>query len=488
MKRKSFARLFVATTLSFLTLVVGAAVWMSPRTAGLIAEIGNSANGVIITNVRLFDGHEARLKPVAGVRVDGEYISDIYEAVLPADDRALVIEGQGRVLMPSLIDFHVHFGMADGQPVWGGGPSRIPDLARQNESFLYAGVTSVVLGSGNPLAPFLPSSLYEPNRYETGRQVVAEEGHPILMLRELVPWPVNDYFASRLTLPFAPGAVDEAAVRALAAEDINHVKLIFDDAIPWGAPRLTEEDVVRVSGIVHAAGKPLYVHPGDRYEALVAATAGADVLMHTPFVDPFLPEDLVLLAGAGTHFVTTSQIWLWLARGLPDAPGFSDLERTLMPVPVRDAFMGPREAALASYQSPHFSTSYLQRIPLFDQMVERNIKAMYQAGVPLVAGTDTGVPGLTYGASLVFELERLQGFGMAPVDVLRAATSVPGRLLDRDPARQGGRLGTVSVGAPAELILLPGNPLEDVRTLQQLDLVFSGGRVFERVIPLARGR
>lgn len=121
-------------------------------------------------------------------------------------------------------------------------------------------------------------------------------------------------------------------------------------------------------------------------------------------------------------------------------------------------------------------------------MVERNIKAMYQAGVPLVAGTDTGVPGLTYGASLVFELERLQGFGMAPVDVLRAATSVPGRLLDRDPARQGGRLGTVSVGAPAELILLPGNPLEDVRTLQQLDLVFSGGRVFERVIPLARGR
>jgi len=177
MKRKSFARLFVATTLSFFTLVVGAAVWMSPRTAGLIAEIGNSANGVIITNVRLFDGHEARLKPVAGVRVDGEYISDIYEAVLPADDGALV-----------------------------------------------------------------------------------------------------------------------------------------------------------------------------------------------------------------------------------------------------------------------------------------------------------------------FELERLQGFGMAPVDVLRAATSVPGRLLDRDPARQGGRLGTVSVGAPAELILLPGNPLEDVRTLQQLDLVFSGGRVFERVIPLARGR
>ncbi len=97
--------------------------------------------------------------------------------------------------------------------------------------------------------------------------------------------------------------------------------------------------------------------------------------------------------------------------------------------------------------------------------------------MPLVAGADTGVPGLVPGASLQYELRHLSSLGIPVADVLRLATVTPGRLL----ARSGRVFGEVKSGNLAELIVVMGNPLEDIRQLESVPYVFTQGRVYERL-------
>lgn len=455
-----------------------------PENAGLVEVEADTSGGVLIENVRIFDGESPGLESVAAVRVDGERITAIYRDDVPADSSAVTIDGNGRVLMPSLIDFHVHFGMSDGLPVWASAPPALPDLARQHEAMLYAGVTSVVEGSINPMIPFVRPPALSPRSYKTGRQISAVEGHPVPMLREIVPWPVSEWFASRLTLQTSSVASQSDEVAEIASGDVDFLKVIFDDSIPWESPRLSADDVRLVVDIAEDHGLPVFVHVGDPDEAVDAVNAGATVLMHTPYVGTFSSSQLNTLSENQVPIVTTSQIWLWLARGTPEAPAFTDLERFLMPESVAATYRTSRAEAMSTYSSENFSQSYVGRIPIFDSILKDNVLALYKAGVPIIAGTDTGVPGLTYGASLVFELQRMQSLGIPPVEVLKSATSVPGAILGSDDAP----LGVIEEGALAELVLLSGNPLDDVAVLEDLDLIFTQGQVLRRAKPLRDGQ
>lgn len=465
--------------------VAGVLIALSiPKSAGLLEIVSSTERGVLIRDVRLFDGVSAELELVAGVRLEGERITAIYRDMIPADLDGFVVEGRGRVLMPALIDFHVHFGMSDGMPVWATPPPGLPDLARQHEAMLYSGVTSVVEGSINPLAPFIRPPAFAPRSFKTGKQISALEGHPIPMLRELVPWPVSEWFADQLALEVSSFSEVVDEVEEIAGSDIDYLKVIFDDSIPWKSPRLSAADVGKVVDIARGHGKPVFVHVGDPNEAVDAVEAGATVLMHTPYVGTFSSSQLNRLWEHQVPVVTTSQIWLWIMRGTSDAPAFTDLETFLMPEEVAATYRTPRDEALAAYSSVNFDLSYVGRIPIFDSVLKDNVLTLYKAGVPIIAGTDTGVPGLTYGASLIFELQRLQGMGIPPIDVLKSATSVPGRILGSEDMP----LGVVQEGAAAELILLPGDPLTDVSVLQELDLIITQGQVLRRAQPLSTSR
>lgn len=98
------------------------------------------------------------------------------------------------------------------------------------------------------------------------------------------------------------------------------------------------------------------------------------------------------------------------------------------------------------------------------------IGALHRAGVPIVAGSDTGLVG--YG--LHREIELYVAAGMTPIEAIQSATRVPARAmgLDRDS-------GTVEVGKRADLILVDGDPLQDITTLRRVTRVVANGRVFD---------
>ena len=116
--------------------------------------------------------------------------------------------------------------------------------------------------------------------------------------------------------------------------------------------------------------------------------------------------------------------------------------------------------------------------------------ALHRAGVPLLAGTDAmGFPRVAPGASLHHELRLLIESGLSPYEAMRAATVAPATFLAQDD-----EFGTVAAGKRADLLLVDGNPLQDIGYLAQPVGVMARGRWFPRerlrhmLAPLASDR
>ncbi len=96
--------------------------------------------------------------------------------------------------------------------------------------------------------------------------------------------------------------------------------------------------------------------------------------------------------------------------------------------------------------------------------------ALHRAGVPIVAGTDVGVPGHT----LHRELELYVKAGMTPLEAIQSATITPARVMKLD-----NEVGTIEAGRRADLIVLDANPLENISNIRKVRLVFTQGRLFD---------
>jgi hypothetical protein len=118
----------------------------------------------------------------------------------------------------------------------------------------------------------------------------------------------------------------------------------------------------------------------------------------------------------------------------------------------------------------------IQALNRYPEFVRDVTAALHRAGVPLMAGTDAlGAPLLTPGSSLHRELELLHDAGLTPYEALRTATVVPAAFLGKAE-----EFGTIAVGRRADLLLVDGNPLEDLRTLRQPVGVMVRGRWLSR--------
>jgi hypothetical protein len=115
----------------------------------------------------------------------------------------------------------------------------------------------------------------------------------------------------------------------------------------------------------------------------------------------------------------------------------------------------------------------LNRLTGFNQKVAG---ALHRSGVPIMAGTDAmGLPLVAPGNSLHSELQLLSASGLSPYEVLRSATVVPAAFLGKSK-----EFGRIAVGQRADLLLIAGNPLENLETLKQPRGVLVRGRWLPR--------
>jgi imidazolonepropionase-like amidohydrolase len=177
---------------------------------------------------------------------------------------------------------------------------------------------------------------------------------------------------------------------------------------------LGAESLDAIMVAARAARRPVFAHAIGQSGALLAAGHGVRALAHTPVVD---------------------------------SAGAVALARTRVRVISTLASLGPRPGG------PEVVASF---------------RLLRRAGVPIVLGTDAGV--LPHGQN-ARELAALTKAGLSPAEALRAATIDAAALLGATDA------GEIKIGARGDLVVVEGDPLEDIHVVERPELVVQGGRI-----------
>jgi imidazolonepropionase-like amidohydrolase len=105
----------------------------------------------------------------------------------------------------------------------------------------------------------------------------------------------------------------------------------------------------------------------------------------------------------------------------------------------------------------------------------RRINKAHEAGVKIVTGLDMGSSPVDHPGVFAREFAVLVEAGLSPMDAIKAGTRVAAEMLGWDD-----RLGTIEAGKLADIIAVPGNPLDDVTALEDVRFVMLGGKIIRR--------
>src|SRR5438132_7385745 len=412
----------------------------------------------VMVGATLVDGTgAAAVRDAVVVMRDGRIGCAGSRAACPVPADADTVNAAGKWIIPGLIDTHVHFsqtGWVDGRPDALDLRDRYPYAQVEAElharperfyrSYLCSGVTSVFDVGGYPWT----LELQERTARSTRAPRVRAAGSLLSTIDFWLNLPDQRQF-----IYMADEATVRAAVRAHKAWGAAAIKVWY--IMPPQPP-----DTARVSALVRATGDearkvglPLIVHATGLWEAKDALRAGARVLVHSVWSAPVDDEFLALARRQGTIYVPTLTV--------PD--GYRQVsarrfERDRQPLACVDP--ATRVKALATD-----TVARAQRLSAaaVDERAARtartfaqalaNLKRVHDAGIPVALGTDAGNPLTLHGASVFMELEAMQASGLAPRDVLVAATAHAARALGLDST------GTVPAGAAADLVVLDAGPL-----------------------------
>ncbi|MFC1947724.1 amidohydrolase family protein [Chloroflexota bacterium] len=100
------------------------------------------------------------------------------------------------------------------------------------------------------------------------------------------------------------------------------------------------------------------------------------------------------------------------------------------------------------------------------------MKKLYDSGVPIATGTDSGTPGVVIGKGLHKELELFVEAGLSPMEALVAGTKTAAENIGT-----GNQLGTIEKGKSADLVVIPKNPLDDMNNTRDIKMVIKNGTI-----------
>ena len=410
-----------------------AALLLFYATSLLLGQSG--ADAYVIRNVRVFDG-ETVVERQTVVISDGKIAAVGSTVAVPSG--AQEITGEGRTLLPGLMDAHVHL------PLFGAAAA-----LQQNLAF---GVTTVVVMGTNQQAMSQVKQIQAADSFDAasirtaGPVATAPGGHPTQMEGGARP--------GSIPTVSAPGEAD-AFVAARVAEGSDFIKIIYDDIEKYGKklPMLDETTVAALVKAAHARERTAVAHIGTEGHARSAIAAGVDGLAHL-FDGTTVTPDFGQFASKHGVFVIPTLSTLYSGCGRPDGPEFLKDAETMKRVK-------PQFRSLLDMPSPPAKLSC--------DALPQTIRQLVAAGVPVLAGTDAPYPGLTYGASLHRELEHLVNAGMTPAAALAAATSAGAKAF-----RMNDR-GRIRAGMRADLVLVDGDPSKLIRHTRNIVAVWKRG-------------
>lgn len=430
---------------------------------------------VLFNNVRIIAGNGVVIQHGAVLVKNGK-IAEVFQAP-PSDTKALdaeVLDESGKTLMPGLIDMHVHIGAFGG--VYQDARKYADPNAdkRKLASYLYSGITAVRstgdwLDNSLALRKAIDSYQYlGAEFFAYGPLFTAPGGHPTELLKYM-PAQLQKTGEEQFIRTPKDSAEARAQVDALKQAGVDGIKAVLDAGNPEvGA--FNRLDTGIYDAVIAEATKdnlPSATHTGRASDVKDAADAGSSSVEHGSAIDLIPPATFAEMKAKGIAYDPTLSVFeamLDVHTGNPEPLNRSLVEQSA----PADLLASTRAMLEKAKRDPH-----PERLARWLATGNENLLNAYRAGVMLITGTDAGNMLVIHGPTVQHEMELWVKAGIPPAVALEAATYNAAQVL-----RAAGRIGSIQKGRDATLILLDGDPLQDIANTERISLVmFRGQRI-----------
>jgi len=390
------------------------------------------------------------------IEIEGSRIVDVKSGGSVIPSGAEVIDAAGMVLMPGLIDCHVHF---TGSAV--GGIQKLTErfevrlirsAVHEASQLLMAGFTSV-MDPGGLVGFHVRNAIQEgvipgPRIMAAGRYIGVTGGHgdthylPLEWVKEGRPfgWGMDGRIAD---------GPDEClrAVREQLREGVDFIKILTSGGggslrDPPTIPEFTYPEIKAMCDEAHTWGRRVMAHCYNPEAIRRSVTGGVDIIAHGNLVDE---ASVRLMREHGTMVVPTMAIYHAISKRIASGgthPG------------------GARARGM------------------YDTLFE-DIKRLHDGGLTLALGTDTMGDPLPFGKDALELQLYVEGVGLSPMEAIRIGTLNGAKVMGRDD------LGTIQTGKTADIIVLSKSPLDDIRCLQDesnVKFVMKEGKIMKNTL------
>ena len=391
---------------------------------------------------KVFDGVSEELTGPAEILVEGNRIASIGRSV----DRSpgvRVIDLSDRTVTPGFIDTHVHLTMDAAnlvqQTLESSASKALKGLSLAREYMSYGFTTLRDLGTADPEWPTVDLRNAINAGFVDGPRLIvaahilsASAGHGDL----------RGFYNPRWTLPVSAIADDTGSIKALVRREHTYGSDWIKTTNTGGyfsagddPARVTwfDDEMEVLTSTARQLGMPVAVHTGAADGCKQAIRFGARSVEHAYLIDS---EGLQMAEQAGAYVVPTMQM---------TQEDLHELQAGTLPCQAVWKFRRDNERILAS-----------QRL-----LAGSQVKVAY--------GTDCGMFPFSHG---ILEFQAMVNAGLSSIRALKAATSVAAELLSRDD------LGVLAPGKLADIVAMPGDPIEDIGSTAKVDFVMKDGIVY----------
>ena len=391
-----------------------------------------------LKNACLIDGTGKEPIPQCTILMEHGQFKEIGTDI-PVPSGAMVMDLQGKTVIPGLIDAHVHIsgssrldrpGMSHLVPSY--------DLAEMREGCLRWGVIAV-----RSCGHFMEETLAfrdgvnngtierSPRVCLSGPMFQSRGGHPCYTVFMSDPEVEQD----------ACAVIDddtqiEPIIRQSKEQGVDFTKIFYAHLnkmdYPNPVPRISKQKLKEIIDVSHQYGLSVTVHVDCPAEMLDAVQYGADCIEH------------MIGAGELENKISDELIELTKKSGAVVDPTMISIKR-----------FDPMGSA-----------------PSIWDAVKEAVRKCYDAGIPMAVGCDAGIPFVPFGEAVHDEMACLNEAGIPPLEVITMATGGNAQLLKMED-----RIGTIEPGKDADLIVLGKDPLEDIRNTKTIQLVVSKGKI-----------
>jgi len=383
----------------------------------------------LIENVRVVQNGE--LSAPQSIVIRGGVIVDIGPSI---QSDAIRIDGNGLTAIAGLIDAHTHsYGSA------------LKDALRFGVTTNVDMFSDISLVTNAKQSRQSQTNKTRSDLFSAGMMATAPGGHG------------TQYGIGIETLTHPDQADEWVAKRK--AEGSDFIKMVY---MP-GQTRIPSLDRAMAQALIQAAHKHdllALAHISTQDAARDLMEDGIDGLVHI-FADEPVTDEVVKLAKQNDVFIIPTLAVIASVDGRDDTKKLAGQE-------------GIAER-LSQMQSQTINLSFPGRVPGFNfEIASANVRRFHAEGVTILAGSDAPNPGTAHGLSLHQELQYLVDSGLSPLEALSAATTLTAKAFSMDDR------GEIKIGYKGDILLIRGNPLEDIGATLAIETILKNGHQVER--------